>query len=90
MPKNVQTTVQLHLSQMLARLCSKSFRLGFICMRELPDVQAGFTKGRRTKDQFANTPWITGKAREFQKNIHFFFNDYAEVFDCVLVVCACV
>ena len=48
--------------------------------RELPDVQAGFTKGRGTRDQIAN---IIEKAREFQKNIHFCFVDYAKAFDCV-------
>ena len=51
--------------------------------RELPDVQAGFRKGRGTKDQFANICWIIEKAREFQKNIYFCFIDYAKVFDCV-------
>ena len=49
---------------------------------ELPDVQAGFRKGRRTRDQIANVHWITEKARKFQKNIYFFFVDYAKVFDC--------
>ena len=48
---------------------------------EIPDVQAGFRKGRGTRDQIANTCWIIKKAREFQKNIHFCFIDYAEVFD---------
>ena len=47
--------------------------------RELPDVQAGFRKGRRTRDQKANIRWIMEKAREFQKNIYFFFIDYAKV-----------
>ena len=51
--------------------------------RELPDVQAGFRKGRRTRDQIANIHWITEKAREFQKNIYFCFIDYAKAFDCV-------
>ena len=50
---------------------------------ELPDVQAGFRKGRRTRDQIANIRWIMGKAREFQKNIYFCFIDYAKAFDCV-------
>ena len=49
---------------------------------ELPDVQAGFRKGRRTRDQMANICWITEKAREFQKNIYFCFTDYAKAFDC--------
>ena len=50
---------------------------------ELPDVQAGFRKGRGTRDQIANTHWIIEKAREFQKNIYFCFIDYAKAFDCV-------
>ena len=50
---------------------------------ELPDVQAGFRKGRGTTDQAVNVRWITEKAREFQKNIYFFFTDYAKAFDCV-------
>ena len=51
--------------------------------RELPDVQAGFRKGRGTRDQIANICWIIEKAREFQKNIYFCFIDYAKAFDCV-------
>ena len=51
--------------------------------RELPDVQAGFRKGRGTRDQIANTHWIIEKAREFQKNIYFYFIDHAKAFDCV-------
>ena len=50
---------------------------------ELSDVQAGFTKGRGTRDQIANIQWIIEKAREFQKNIYFCFINYAKVFDCV-------
>ena len=50
---------------------------------ELPDVQAGFRKGRGTRDQIANICWIIKKAREFQKNIYFWFIDYAKAFDCV-------
>ena len=50
---------------------------------ELPDVQAGFRKGRGTRDQIANIRWIIEKAREFQKNIHFRFIDYAKAFQCV-------
>ena len=49
---------------------------------EIPDVQAGFRKGRGTRDQIANIHWIIGKAREFQKNIYFCFIDYAKAFDC--------
>ena len=50
---------------------------------ELPDVQAGFRKGRGTRNQIASIPWIIEKAREFQKNIYFCFIDYAKTFDCV-------
>ena len=50
---------------------------------ELPDVQAGFRKGRGTRDQIANIHWIMEKAREFQKNVYFCFIDYAKAFDCV-------
>ena len=50
---------------------------------ELPNVQAGFRKGRGTRDQIANVCWIIEKAREFQKNIYFCFIDYAKAFDCV-------
>ena len=51
--------------------------------RELPDVQAGFRKGRGTRDQIANIHWIIKNAREFQKNIYFCFIDYAKAFDCM-------
>ena len=51
--------------------------------RELSDVQAGFRKGRGTRDQIANICWMTKKAREFQKNIYFCFIEYAKVFDCM-------
>ena len=50
---------------------------------ELPDVQAGFRKGRETRDQIANIRWIMEKAREVQKSIYFCFIDYAKAFDCV-------
>ena len=50
---------------------------------ELPDVQAGFRKGRGTRHQIANICWTMEKAREFQKNIYFCFTDYAKAFDCV-------
>ena len=50
---------------------------------ELPDVQAGFRKGRGTRDQIANICWIMEKAREFQENIYFFFIDHAKAFDSV-------
>ena len=51
--------------------------------RELPDVQVGFRKGRRTKHQTANIRWIIKKVREFQKNTYFCDTDYAKAFDCV-------
>ena len=51
--------------------------------RELPHVQTGFRKGRGTRDQIANIRWIMEKARVFQKNIYFYFIDYAKAFDCV-------
>ena len=51
--------------------------------RELPDVQAGFRKGRRARDQIANIHWIMEKAREFQKNIYLCFIAYSKAFDCV-------
>ena len=50
---------------------------------EIPDVQAGFRKGRGTRDQVANICWIIEKAREFQKNIYLCFSDYTKAFDCV-------
>ena len=50
---------------------------------ELSDVQSGFRKGRRARDQIANICWIIEKAREFQKNMYFCFIDYAKIFDCV-------
>ena len=50
--------------------------------RELPDVQVGFQKGRGTRDQIANIHWIIEKAKEFQKNIYFYFIDFAKAVDC--------
>ena len=85
MPKNVQTTAQLHSSHMLAKKSSKFSKQGFKqdMNQELPEVQAGFRKGRRTRDQIAHIYWITEKSREVQKNIYFCFIDYAKAFDCV-------
>ena len=84
MPKNAQTNTQLHSSQMLkVMLKILQARLQQDMNRELPDVQAGFRKGRGTRDQTANIHWIIQKAREFQKNIYFCFIDYAKAFDCV-------
>ena len=58
-------------------------RLQQYVKHELPDVQAGFRKGRGTRDQIANICWIIEKATEFQKNIYFCFIDYTKAFDCV-------
>ena len=75
MPKNAQTIPQVHLSHMLKILQA---RLQQYMNHELPDVQAGFRKGRGTRDQIANICWIIKKARGFQKNIYFCFVDYAK------------
>ena len=85
MPKNAQTTAQLHSSHMLSKFMVKILqaRLQQYVNRELPDVQAGFGKGRGTRDQIANNCCIIEKAREFQKNIYFSFIDYVKAFDCV-------
>ena len=80
MPKNVQTTLQLCSCNILARLSSKSFELSFN-NQEFPDVQAGFRKGRGTRDQITNICWIIEKTREFQKD--FCFIDYTKAFDCM-------
>ena len=70
---------------MIVRSGLKSCMLGFrhYTNQELPDVQAGFRKGRETRDQIANIHWIIEKLREFQKNIYLCFMDYAKAFDCV-------
>ena len=82
MPENAQTIAQLHSSHTLMLKILQA-RLQQYVNRELPDVQAGFRKGRGTRDQIANIHWIMEKAREFQKNIHFCFVDCAKAFDCV-------
>ena len=83
-PKNAQTIAQLHSSHAnKVMLKILQARLQQYVNHELPDVQAGFRKGRGTRDQIANICWIIEKAREFQKNINFCFIDYAKVFDCV-------
>ena len=64
-------------------LKSLQARLQQYMNRELPDVQAGIRKGRRTRDQIANIRWVMEKAREFQRNTYFWFIDYAKAFDCV-------
>ena len=83
MPKNAQTTAQLHSSHTLVMFKILQARLQQYVNRELPDVQAGFRKGRGTRDQIANILWIMEKAREFQKNIYFCFIDYAKAFNSV-------
>ena len=71
---------------MLVRSCLKSYMLGFnYANQELPDIQAGFRKGRGTRDQIANTRWIIEKAKEFQKNIYLCFIDYTKTSDCVII-----
>ena len=70
-----------HASKVMLKILQA--RLQQCVNRELPDVQAGFRKGRGTRDQIANICWIIEKAREFQKNINFCFIDYPKVFDCV-------
>ena len=70
-----------HASKVMLKILQ--VRLQQYMNRALPDVQVGFRKGSRTRDQIANNHWITEKARELQKNIHFYFIDYAKAFDCV-------
>ena len=70
-----------HTSKVMLKILQA--RLQQYVNRELPDVQAGFRKGRGTRDQIANIHWIMEKAREFQKNVYFCFIDYAKAFDCV-------
>ena len=70
-----------HASKVMLKILQA--RLQQYMNRELPDVQAGFRKGRETRDQIANICWIMGKAREFQKNIYFCFIDYTKAFDSV-------
>ena len=87
-PKNVQTTAEFHSSHMLAisnaRIMLKILqaRLRQYMNHELPDVPAGFRKGRGTRNQIANIHWIIEKAREFQKTTYFCFIVYARAFDC--------
>ena len=85
MPKNAQSyrTIALisHASKVMHKILQA--RLQQYGNHEIPDVQAGFRKGRGARDQIANIRWIMEKAREFQKNIYFCFIDYAKAFDCV-------
>ena len=70
-----------HTSKVMLKILQA--RLQQYMYHELPDVQAGFIKGRGTRDQIANICWIIKKAREFQKNIYFCFIDHGKAFDCV-------
>ena len=70
-----------HTSKVMLKILQA--RLQQYVYHELPDVQAGFRKGRGTRDQIANILWIIEKAREFQKNIYFCFIGYTKAFDCV-------
>ena len=82
MPKNVQTTTVAlisHASKLMLKILQARFQQ--YVNQDLPDVQAGFRKGRGTKDQISNIHGIIDKTRKFQKNIC--FNDYAKAFDCV-------
>ena len=84
MPKNAQTTTQLHLShssKVMLKILQARLQQYINC--ELPDVWAGFRKDRGTRDQVANIHWTIAKAREFQKNIYFCFIDHAKAFDYV-------
>ena len=79
---NYATTVLTsHASKVILKILQASLQQ--YGNRELPDVQAGFRKGRGTRDQIANICWIIEKARQFQKNIYFCFIDYTKAFDCV-------
>ena len=81
MLKLLHVTFISHASKVILKILQASLQQYMNC--ELPDVQAGFRKGRGTKDQIANICWIIEKAKEFQKNIYFCFIDYAKAFDCV-------
>ena len=79
--KNCTIALISHTSKVMLKILQA--RLQQYMIRELPDVQAGFRKGRGTRDQTANICWIIEKAREFQKNTYFCFIDYTKAFDCV-------
>ena len=89
MLNNAQTTEQSHSSYMLATNAQNSpneigtWIIQQYVNQKLPDVQAGFRKGRGTKEKIAKVCWIIEKAREFQKKIYFCFIDYTKAFDCV-------
>ena len=77
----IKVALILHTSKVMLKILQARLQQYVNC--ELPDVQAGFRKGRGTRDQIANIRWIMEKAKEFQKNICFCFIDYAKAFDCV-------
>ena len=81
MLKLPHTALISHASKVMLKILQASLQQYMNC--EIPDVQAGFRKGRGTRNQIANIRWIMEKAREFQKNIYFCFIDYAKAFDCV-------
>ena len=85
MPKNYRTIALIsYASKVLLKILQA--RLQQYVSYELPDVHAGFRKGRGIRDQIVNTRWIMEKAREFQKNIYFGFIDYAKAFDCGITI----
>ena len=79
--KYCTVTLTSHASKVMLKILQARLQQYVNC--ELPDIPAGFRKGRGTSDQIANICWIMEKAREFQKNIYFCFIDYAKAFDCV-------
>ena len=82
---NYHTTALIsHASKVMLKILQARFQQ--YVNHELPDVQAGYRKGRGTRDQIANVHWIIEKARDFQKNIYFCFINYAKAFDCVLLL----
>ena len=85
MPKNVPTTTQFALILQTSKVMLKSLQVRFqqYVNQELPDVQAGFRKGRGTRGRITNIHGIIEKAREFQKNIYLCFTHYDKAFDCV-------
>ena len=84
MPKNAQTPAQFvlisHTSNIMLKILQASLQQ--YMNHELPDIQAGFRKGRETIDQISSIHWIIKKAREFQKNTYFYFIDYTKAFNC--------
>ena len=76
-----QNALISHTSKVILKILQDRLQRYVNC--EIPDVQAGFRKGRGTRDQIANIPWIIKKGREFLKNIYFYFIEYAKAFDCV-------